>query len=70
MSNTRMRIANFLNSLNGYNIYIYSFLEMLLYISLSKKLLTKVNDINIPWNTIEYIDTSHISLMYAMYFFF
>lgn len=24
----------------------------------------------IPWNTRQYINTSHISFMYAMYFFF
>lgn len=35
-----------------------------------KKLLTEVNAVNIPWNTRQYINTSHISSMYSMYFFF
>lgn len=62
--------ASFLIFVSVYTISIYSFLEMLFCISLSEKLSTKVNAVNIPWNTRQYINTSHIPFMYARYFFF
>lgn len=43
---------------------------MLFCISLSEKLLTKVYAINIPCSKRQYINTSHISFIYGMYFFF
>jgi len=65
-----MRITKILLFQNVYTISIYSFLEMLFYISLSKEFLRKVYAINIPLDSRQYINTSHISCMYTMCFFF